>query len=187
MAPSPSPGSSWPCCCSTSWSGSTPPPRSPADSAADFFALQGLDDRLGAGAGVELFGRVADVGAHRLRREDQAPGDLLAGQPVSEEAENLRLPGAQRLRRSPVAVLLDEAAVEVAAAAPDLAQRLDQGGEPRRLGDKAERSAAVGGLEQVGVAEAGVDDELRARRALAHPPHQLGAALVGEVDADHGD
>jgi hypothetical protein len=35
--------------------------------------------------------------------------------------------------------------------------------------------------------EPGVDDELRARRAVAHSPHQLGAPLVGQIDADHRD
>src|SRR3954453_3591008 len=63
----------------------------------DLFAVQGLYHCLGPGPGVEFFHRVADVGADRLRREDEALGDLLARQPLRQHREDLGFTAAQRL------------------------------------------------------------------------------------------
>ena len=146
--------------------------------------VERLDHGLGAGRAssfsIALRTWVRTVSGERTRR-------LAICSPVSPSARTPRTSDSRLLSAFSVRCrsrrLPGEAGVEVAPAAPDLPQGIDQDREPGRLGDQAAGAAAVGRLEQVGVVEPGVDDELRADAVAADPPHQLGPALVGQVDA----
>jgi hypothetical protein len=49
------------------------------------------DDRLGAAAQVELREDASDVGLHGGLRDDERAGDLVVGQAVADEREDLEL------------------------------------------------------------------------------------------------
>src|SRR5205085_7582607 len=100
----------------------------------DFARHDGHRDSLDARAGPELLARVADVRADRLGRQDEPPGDLLAGQAAREHREYLALPRAEDPRATAVAArsrVRLERAGEVGV--PQLDHRRDRADAPLAL------------------------------------------------------
>src|SRR6266545_1698743 len=89
---------------------------------------------------VELPHRVADVRARRLRRDVEAPADLLVAHAVGEQPQDLALPLRQHrqlLGRFPAREYSREYGVDVDATLRDRLDRANQVGERRLLEDEA--------------------------------------------------
>ena len=79
-----------------------PNPR-PARRCDDQPSLVGEDDRLAAVAQLELGEDAADVGLHRLLRDDEALRDLGVGQALGDEPQHLGLPRGELAEALPAA------------------------------------------------------------------------------------
>jgi hypothetical protein len=130
------------------------------------------------------------VRAHRLRREHQPLGDLLAVQPLREQVEDLALArreDADPLGREPREQHRAQPLVHVARPARHGADSGQQLLGRAGLEGEAARTAVERAHERVLVPDAGVEQDAHLGRGLEDAAREVGAAAAGEADVDDRD